>query len=296
MTLSAYSFPKPSTPGRILGGLTELLRRTLQRRGGPKQIPLPPVVGRAREGVSVVAIFRDEASYLAEWIEFHLVVGVTHLVFYDNGSTDDSLAVLEPYVRRGLVTVIPWRAFARDVNVQRLAYAHAVANFASQAAWMAFIDVDEFLFSEKRRSLPDALGAYADAGALYVPRYEFGPSGCKKRPAGLVTESYTHRATWGEPTVKSIVRPHLVTSVGTHHTHVNGRERTIGTAAHDLRINHYFTKSEAEFEAKLRRGWPQGASCKLDPKWELYEQVTRNTVGDAAALPIAKAVADRLLR
>ena len=44
------------------------------------------------------AIFRDEAPYLAEWIAFHRLVGVEHFFLYDNGSTDDPRAVLDPLI------------------------------------------------------------------------------------------------------------------------------------------------------------------------------------------------------
>jgi hypothetical protein len=34
------------------------------------------------------AIFKDEASYLPEWFEFHRLVGVERFFLYDNGSSD----------------------------------------------------------------------------------------------------------------------------------------------------------------------------------------------------------------
>lgn len=39
--------------------------------------------------LSIGAIFKDEAPYLAEWIEFHRLVGVEHFFLYDNLSTDE---------------------------------------------------------------------------------------------------------------------------------------------------------------------------------------------------------------
>ncbi len=58
--------------------------------------------------LSVCAIYKNEARYLAEWIEFHLLAGVEHFFLYDNNSTDDHRDVLAPYVRAGLVSVTDW--------------------------------------------------------------------------------------------------------------------------------------------------------------------------------------------
>ena len=51
--------------------------------------------------LSVCAIYKNEARYLAEWLEFHLLAGVEHFFLYNNNSTDDHREVLAPYLRAG---------------------------------------------------------------------------------------------------------------------------------------------------------------------------------------------------
>ena len=53
--------------------------------------------------LAVCAIYRDEGSYMREWIEFHRLVGVERFFLYDNRSTDDHREVLAPYVESGIV-------------------------------------------------------------------------------------------------------------------------------------------------------------------------------------------------
>ena len=53
--------------------------------------------------LSIAAIYRNEAPYLREWIEFHKLVGVERFFLYNNESTDDHRAVLAPYVEAGIV-------------------------------------------------------------------------------------------------------------------------------------------------------------------------------------------------
>ena len=43
----------------------------------------------APQGVALCMRFRDEARYLAEWVEYYLAAGVDHFFLYNNFSTDD---------------------------------------------------------------------------------------------------------------------------------------------------------------------------------------------------------------
>ena len=53
-------------------------------------------------------IFKDSASYLDEWIRFHLKVGFEHLYLYDNDSRDDCESVIRPFVTQRQVTLHKW--------------------------------------------------------------------------------------------------------------------------------------------------------------------------------------------
>jgi hypothetical protein len=59
--------------------------------------------------VGVVAIFRGESQYLAEWLAYHVLVGVQHFWMFTNDcdATADaaSTAVLQPFVDAGVVTL-----------------------------------------------------------------------------------------------------------------------------------------------------------------------------------------------
>ena len=58
--------------------------------------------------LAVVAIFKDEARYLREWLDYHLLTGAEHFYLYNNDSSDDYEKILAPYVEAGLVTLIDW--------------------------------------------------------------------------------------------------------------------------------------------------------------------------------------------
>lgn len=237
------------------------------------------VESRRAEGIALAAIVKNEAHYLAEWIEFHLLLGVRHVFLYDNGSTDNSPEVLAPYIRDQLVTIIPWVNFSGSLNPQALAYNHALTNFGPDFAWMAFIDVDEFLYPTKAESLDEAMQALSHLPGVSLPWICFGPSGHETRPQGLVIKNFVERAAFPPRSdqyalikYKAIVNPReivggiwphifhtkqdgptLINDRGQkfpHHRHKNLRYVT----ADHLRLHHYFTRSHEEMRRKLNKG------------------------------------------
>ena len=223
--------------------------------------------------------FRNAARYLPEWIEFHQIVGVEHFFLYDNNSTDDCQAALEPYIRKGIVTLTRWPsepAFPTS-NV------HCVENYGHLARWIAFLDDDEFLFPTQGGSLGDTLKQYAAYPAVAVHWVMFGSNGHKERPEGLVISNYTRNEGCVNRHIKSVVNPRRIKGMATppspHHwiykedffknqtRAINERRQEIAATltrvepcADVLRINHYWSKSYEDGAAKLARGWQDALS------------------------------------
>ena len=150
-----------------------------------------------RAYLAACTMYRDDADYLAEWIEFHRLMGVERFVLYDNGSTDHHLDVLAPYLDEGIARRHEWPApFLGQKGRPRAlitAFEHCVGAHRDDARWVAFLDIDEFLFSPAGVPLPEALRDYEAFPGVVVTRAEFGPSGHMTKPAGLVIESYLER-------------------------------------------------------------------------------------------------------
>ena len=235
---------------------------------------------RDRQGyLAAVAIAKDEETDLREWLEFHRLIGFKHVYLYDNGSSDNSLNILNKFVERGYVTVIPWANFIEGGSPQRAAYAHAVCNFGPDWRWMAFLDLDEYLFPTEGNNLPQLMKVYEDLPAIAVYWHMFGSSGHEHRPPGLVIENFTLRAPFPpEPSVKtrllrwkSIINPSRVHGIESPHSFIldDGvigaytEERKLVTlenvgdvgfaSRRTIRLNHYFVKSEADFARKINR-------------------------------------------
>ena len=139
--------------------------------------------------VSVCAIFKDEAKFLQEWLEYHLMVGVEHFYLYNNNSEDDFESVLRPYIAKGQVTLVDWK----PLHAQMAAYQDAVGKFSGETRWMGFIDIDEFILPLKSDCIYDVLKPFdRRAGAVVIYWKYFGTSGIVQRdPDKLITEQFT---------------------------------------------------------------------------------------------------------
>jgi hypothetical protein len=107
-----------------------------------------------RHELGVCAIFKNEAPFLDEWLTVHNALGVGHFYLYNNQSTDSYRTILEPWIRRGVVTLIDWSdSGGIGITGQVNAYNHCIRRFRMHARWIAFIDTDEFLFSPETGDL-----------------------------------------------------------------------------------------------------------------------------------------------
>ena len=235
-----------------------------------------------RDNVYLAAclIYKNHARYLREWIEFHMLMGFERFYLFDNGSDDDHLEILEPYLAEDIVVLQHWPIPAG----QFLAFEHCLEKGRDKARWIAFIDIDEFLFSPTGKSVPEILKGFEQYPGVLVNLAVFGTSGHKTEPDGLVIENYVRRVEDQTfVSVKSIVDPqHAVHCWGAHSflyvgwtteyegatfdepiwgivLPVSERRQRIPVRFHDrtpdstfslLRVNHYYTQSEEQVRKK----------------------------------------------
>lgn len=244
--------------------------------------------------IGIVTMFRDEAPYLAEWITYHRLVGVTRFWLYDHSSADNWRPVVDPHVRDGVVEVIPWPGSPnlQDRRQQQVAIVKdGFRRARGHVAWVAHIDVDEFMLPMRDGDLLSCLRKrYSDASGIYVNWRMFGTSGVVVPPGKpLLTElTACSRTSYAENSVgKSIVRPEDVRIDDVwyvHHFPLRGGARYLDGDRNELsfnarddlvkinkhfdgivRINHYNLRDESFFQSR-RLG--QAASGRLNKTTE----------------------------
>lgn len=219
--------------------------------------------------IAICAIYKNEGPYLLEWIAFHRMIGVDHFILYDNGSDDEGTELIRRSAFSDCLTIIDWP----ERPGQFTAYADCITRYGARFSWIAFIDLDEFIHPVSSNSL---------RAVLQDPRYDayseilifwmlFGSGGHQERPTGLVLENYRDRLPLDTPVnghVKTIARgpallapgttPHIFQTCGEACDPTGSlilKHALHPTQVHEvLALHHYFTKSRADWEAKLRRG------------------------------------------
>jgi hypothetical protein len=250
----------------------------MRRAKPPNVVGGGPLLSGRGFGAVLVAIVKDEADYLEEWLAYHIALGVDHFIIYDNGSTDATSALLKRYINHGYVTYIEWPMRAGQLS----AYNHALRMFGATAEWMGFYDPDEFLVPLRDDDIPTFLARFTSAATVRIPRYEFGYSGHRTPPQALTIEAYTQVANVLEldldmpPRVKSLVQPGAVSAIGVHlafPADVPAPGAPTETAEVEVRglarLNHYYTRSYEEFEAKRFRGSATGRPARPAVPWDL---------------------------
>lgn len=221
--------------------------------------------------LSVVCIAKNEEPYIKEWIEYHKLVGVERFYFYDNGSTDNTREVLEPYIKDGTVVY----NYIEGKCLQNPAYADAIVKYKNETRWLAIIDLDEFIVPIEKDNIQDFLKDYEKYPAVGINWVMFDSNGHQTRPLSggeLVTANYTRvKKDYNDKMnlhIKSIVNPKKVLAIFNPHyaiykhykCAVNENFETIYgpfTKIHvsqKIRINHYHSKSVEEYLNKIQRG------------------------------------------
>lgn len=236
--------------------------------------------------LSIAAIFENENSWLDEWINYHVAVGVEHFRLYNHDrDTAVSDRILRPYVDQGIVENIhvydhlTLREQSKPL-MQPSAMKNAVERSCGKTRWLALIDLDEFILPRNCDDLRTLLAEYEDCSGLAVHWQQFGTSGHVKRPSTQINH-LLHRAEtnhWTSRQFKCIVKPdsidvegilHEKTRKFTPHIYpihtgkiVNEQHREIQYDAilqpftgEKVVINHYILRSFQDYwEVKVPRG------------------------------------------
>jgi hypothetical protein len=218
--------------------------------------------------LSVVAIVKNETPYIAEWIEYHQVVGVQKFFIYDNESTDNLRDFLEPYIDKGIVEYTFFPGKRRQV----FAYNDALQRYKYATYWLAFIDIDEFLVPVQAETICEFLHDFENIPGIEINQVLYGSSGHQTKTEGLVLERFKDHSPFDfidNHGVKSIVNPRYVFFMATAHVaeyfdgkssvntdkNKNTKASLDRPALHDkLRRNHYACKSLEEFTSRIDLG------------------------------------------
>ncbi len=239
----------------------------------------------------VCSVFKNEAKYIQEWIEFHRIVGVSKFFLYNNNSADNFLEILSPYIKANIVDLTDW---PMSNPSQLAAYSHFINKAGKVKVWAAFIDIDEFLFSPILEKVTTVLNLCDSPQAFGVNWLCFGSGGQIEYRPQPVIKRFTLRGpdSLSENLhIKSIIRLDQDVSVGSNPHYFQVQYGTYTEASFPLfgpftptnqtqvlRINHYKTKSKQEWLARSLTGKPDRAHYNID--WDHFNAINGQEVQD----------------
>lgn len=257
--------------------------------------------------IAIVAIAKNEADYIKEWVTFHKAVGINNIILYDNESTDGMHDQIVDFIKEGFVIYNTICGSLQQYN----AYNDALRRYEKKYKYLAFIDCDEFLFPvNHNNSLISVIDKFFEydynIGGVVVNWAMYGSSGFEKKPEGLLIQNFLYRADLpkgkGTNVVKTICRPELVKKFSNPHYPVykigiHAVSCSTGAVVpmwdntieeyRGLRINHYFTKSKEEW-IRRREGVGRADLSSKRTIDEFYEHDNNDVRDDSALFYLGK--------
>lgn len=213
--------------------------------------------------VTICAAVKDEDIYIDEWLQYHRYLGFDQVHIHDNAPNASAhLAALpEKYGDFVRVTHSP------GLGLQVKLYSKCHTENATSNMWTAFMDVDEFIVLNQHPNIKSYLQDVApDGGSVSLKWSIMGDSGALDYDPAPVVTRFTLTSKLPARMTKTIAYLPHVRSPHVHQCNMKpgyprldqrGRSVSDNTSPNDREVasmNHYQTKSWAEFQLKRRRG------------------------------------------
>ncbi len=249
----------------------------------PYKLDAPSAPAHGKKRLSIVTMVRNEETYIADWMLFHLFCGVEHFFIYVN---DAELAIdrYQNALRKSGIDLtnvtfitFPNIKFSRIgsryntvrilPSTQELAFIHFERNYKKSCEYYIKLDIDEFMFPRDFKKNGCDLKRFLDfRGNLLVRGFNFGSGGeLSRTDISVPCRFKKHAKILGHE--KSIAESSSTREV--FNAHVTGvvseLADTAGTAEH-VCLNHYYMLSFEEFCSRrlVTTGYMAGDFVKDD--------------------------------
>ena len=226
-------------------------------------------------------IGRRENAYIREYVGYNKALGFTNICLFDNNydGEEDFRDVIGDYIDNGFVILKDYRN--RKV-CQLDAYNECYRTYGEEYDWIAFFDIDEFMFVNCNRTIGEYLARpeFKDFDMLHINWLLFGDSGQLRNDGRGILQRLTQHLDINHKTLydfpdnfhsKSIIRGGLknVYWDGTSHTPecnlkccnsygipCDGNSPFVAYDFRNAGIRHFTTKTAVEYADKIKKGFP----------------------------------------
>ena len=202
--------------------------------------------------VALVCIAKNEDPYIDELIEYKKKLGFDDIFIYQNdwrwSGSSENVHKLE----------------IDGVNKQRESYNNFIKNYNDKYDWVAFFDIDEFLVLKKHNDIKSFISDYNDSQAIGINWVLFGNNNQTTVDGEYsVIKRFTKRQKDVNQHVKCIIKLSPLIYMDIHdpntfwvdtHKRINRGSFTKLHTDDIAQLNHYFCKTQEEFQLKCDRG------------------------------------------
>ena len=175
---------------------------------------------------TVCAVFKNEAVNLHEWISHYLLEGAEHIFLVDNGSEDNFVTIVQPFIDQGQVTVMA----NYKQHAQQEIFDHYILPILNATEWMLNVDLDEVVYARQGTTSDFLRRLPCSIATIQVPWKMFGSSGHKEHPGGSLVKNFLWRSSFSHPNCKSFFRSSMTTKFFIHTAEVTGETLRFGEA------------------------------------------------------------------
>ena len=147
--------------------------------------------------IKLIAIAKDEAAYLPEWIFHHLYFGFDEIEILVNRTSDNTIRLLSaireqtPRVQFQTIDWIDLTAPNISAHIQHIAYAYGYNQSKRDNTHIMFLDIDEFWVPLNfRDSIGACVAKLSDASAIY---FEWCTEGGTDRPFSYLQRAHAYK-------------------------------------------------------------------------------------------------------
>jgi len=201
--------------------------------------------------LSLLCLIKNERMNLKVFIEHYIKQGVDRFYIVDNGSEDNPLEVLQPYIDSGYIKYF----YMPEKYNQPEKYRQIIVqeNLKEKTDWLIICDADEFFYGVPKKLSDTLKDDFNQNDYIQCNWRMFGSSGLKDHPESIL-KSIVHRQE-NLHKEKYIFRPRKVNDVNNIAVHEINQSLNSVTENDKIRLNHYVIQSLEYYEKiKMKRG------------------------------------------
>lgn len=229
--------------------------------------------------VAAVMMVRDEADMIG-WTLLHLSQNVDHVYVLDNGSTDDTPAILRSFADSGFATVIDdpevgyWQA-RKMTELARRAHADGYE-------WVVPCDSDEIWLSDDGATVRDRLTRTGrDVQIVTARMWNHVPTDTDNQAEA----NPVRRIGWRleEPNALPKVAARAAADLTIHAgNHGAAYDDGLAVETNGLTVHHYSWRSREQYLRKIRNGHEAYAATDLPPEtgahWRMFDGASDDAI------------------